>query len=89
MGAAVVTVVRGARTIAGEAGDLVSLVAAHGRATGVTTTGLLFGLDGDDLHPGSTRGLSNQLIGRSATIQVSGGVLLVVQPGAKGAIRDL
>ncbi len=42
--------------------DLVSLLALHGPATGVTTDGLLFPLDGEDLLPGSTRGLSNQLV---------------------------
>jgi thiamine pyrophosphokinase len=89
MGTATITVVRRAATLVGDAGDLVSLVAMHGVATGVRTTGLLFALDGEDLHPGSTRGISNQLVGRSARIEVDDGTLLAVQPGTKGAIRDL
>ena len=40
-------------------GELVSLLAMHGRATGVTTRGLSWPLDRAELHSGSGLGLSN------------------------------
>ena len=61
-------------------GMLVSLVPAHGPARGVTTAGLLYPLGGDDLDPGTTRGVSNVLTGRAATVEVEEGVLLVIAP---------
>lgn len=84
MGAARVTVVRRQATLTGPLGDLVSLMALHGPANGVTTTGLLYPLAGDDLCPGSTRGVSNELIHERATVTVGGGVLVAVQPGQIG-----
>ena len=84
MGPARVTVVRSLALLHGEEGDLVSLVALHGGATGVTTEGLLYPLRGEDLHPGSTRGVSNELIDPQAEVRLRTGVLLVVQPGQPG-----
>lgn len=81
MGAARVTVVRRAAELRGSCGDVVSLIAAHGPARGVTTTGLLFALAHEDLHPGSTRGISNELLESPAAVTVDAGVLLAVQPG--------
>ncbi len=85
MGAARVTVVRDTVELHGPLGDVVSLIAAHGPARGVTTTGLLFPLDHEDLHPGSTRGISNELVDASATVALDDGVLIAVQPGQIGA----
>lgn len=84
MGVARVTVVRRQVTLTGPLGDLVSLMALHGPATGVTTSGLLYPLAGDDLRPGSTRGVSNELVHEQATVTVGGGVLVAVQPGQIG-----
>ncbi|MGQ0430884.1 MAG: thiamine diphosphokinase, partial [Microthrixaceae bacterium] len=81
MGAALVTVVRDAAALMGRPGDLVTLLAVHGPATGVTTEGLRYPLDGDVLLPGSTRGVSNQLLDTTARVSLSDGVLIVVQPG--------
>lgn len=81
MGAALVTVVRDAAALMGRPGDLVTLLAVHGPAAGVTTEGLRYSLDGDVLHPGSTRGVSNQLLGTTARVSLSDGVLIAVQPG--------
>jgi thiamine pyrophosphokinase len=80
MGPARVTVVRDVATLEGLPGDLVSLVPVHGGATGVTTDGLAYPLHGEDLLPGSTRGVSNVLVGDEATVRLVGGVLLAVQP---------
>lgn len=81
MGPARVTVVRRRAEIMGSAGDLVTLLAVHGAATGVTTDGLLYPLEHERLEAGSTRGVSNELTGDRATVTLEQGVLLAVQPG--------
>ncbi|HWB88603.1 MAG TPA: thiamine diphosphokinase [Acidimicrobiia bacterium] len=73
-------VVRGRRMVHGDVGDLISLVPMGGTARGVTTRGLRWSLDGDTLHPGTTRGLSNRFSGPVADITVAEGCLLVVLP---------
>ncbi|MEX2292193.1 MAG: thiamine diphosphokinase [Acidimicrobiales bacterium] len=84
MGAARITVVRREAVLSGAPCDLVTLLAGHGRVTGVTTDGLLYPLDDEDLLPGSTRGLSNEFVSTEAIVRVRGGVLLAVQPGCAG-----
>ena len=54
-----VHVVRGERALEGEPGELLSLLALHGPAEGVTTEGLAYPLRGETLEPGSSRGVSN------------------------------
>lgn len=81
-GGAVLRVVRDRTTLEGEVGSLVSLLALHGPAHGVTTEGLRFALDTATLHPGSSLGLSNRLSAPRARVSVELGVLLVVQPAA-------
>lgn len=81
MGQALVTVVRSATTLHGTIGETVSLVPVHGAACGVWTDGLRFPLVGEDLEPGSTRGVSNELLGERADVRLDAGVLLAVQPG--------
>jgi thiamine pyrophosphokinase len=84
MGAARVTVVRDTAELHGPIGDLVTLLPAYGPACGVTTNGLLYPLDAEDLAPGTTRGVSNELIDDPATVTLADGVLVVVQPGSLG-----
>jgi thiamine pyrophosphokinase len=84
MGAAHLAVVRSETTLHGTPGDLVTLLAVGGRAEGVRTEGLLYPLDGEDLPPGGTRGVSNELSHEQATVRVERGVLLAVQPGTAG-----
>jgi len=84
MGGASLTVVRSEAEVQGARGELVSLLALHRPATGVTTRGLLYPLSGEDLLPGSTRGVSNELVGSPARVSLTAGVLLVVQPGSIG-----
>ena len=56
-----------ARTpIEGRAGAYVSLVPVHGRAEGITTGGLRYALHGEPLDPGSSPGISNELLGGPA-----------------------
>jgi thiamine pyrophosphokinase len=84
MGAARVTVVRRRAELHGRAGDLVTLLPLHGPAEGVVTEGLLYPLRDEDLLPGSTRGVSNELVATTAVVTVRAGTLLAVQPGLAG-----
>ncbi|MGQ0617743.1 MAG: thiamine diphosphokinase [Acidimicrobiia bacterium] len=68
-------------TLDGDAGELVTLLALHGPVAAVRTDGLAYQLHGEPLAPGSSRGVSNVLVGPTATVGVEGGTLLVVLPG--------
>ena len=81
LGSATAHVVRGERPLEGEPGELVSLLALHGPAEGVTTEGLVYPLRGETLLPGSSRGVSNVFAATEAGVTVSRGVLVVVRPG--------
>jgi len=83
VGEAVVSVVRpgpGVR-FGGRPGQLVTILPVHGPARGVRTAGLRYPLHGEDLHPGTTRGVSNELVAREAEVTLTGGVALVIRPG--------
>lgn len=84
MGGARVDVARPGRgvNLVGHAGDLVTLLAVGGPARGVRTEGLRYPLDGEDLLPGSTRGVSNEMVGAAATVAAAAGVVLVIRPTA-------
>jgi thiamine pyrophosphokinase len=84
IGPAHLWVVRRQVTLPGRPGDHVSLVPVHGRVTGVTTSGLLYPLDDEDLDAGTTRGVSNEWAAEVATVRVRSGVLLAVAPGSAG-----
>jgi thiamine pyrophosphokinase len=81
IGDATATVVRAAIEIRGLPGDLVTLLPLGGPARGIRTRGLRWTLDGEDLLPGSSRGVSNELDAPIAQVTLDDGVLLVVQPG--------
>lgn len=70
--------------IDGPQGAYVSLLPLHGRADGVTTAGLRYPLHAESLHPGSSRGISNELVGGPACVSLERGALLVVVPNALG-----
>ncbi len=84
-GPARLTVVRPHRTavVHGDPHDQVSLLPLHGEARGVTTTGLRWPLTGALLTAGTSRAVSNELVERSATIELSAGVLVVIRPGTR------
>lgn len=82
VGAARVHVLRGERVLAGEPGELVSLVPVHGAAEGVETEGLAYPLRGETLEPGTTRGISNAFEGGTARVRLSAGTLLVIRAGS-------
>jgi thiamine pyrophosphokinase len=77
-GTDVVHIVRDSVAIAGAPGSTVSLLAVHGPATGVTTTGLRFRLEDARLEAGSSRGISNEMVGVRATVAVRDGVVVVI-----------
>ena len=64
--------------ILGEPGDTVSLIPIRGNAEGITTHGLEYLLSGDTLHFGAARGVSNVLIGNSATVHLEHGLLICI-----------
>ena len=80
LGGAAVHVVRRERVLAGVPGELVSLFAVHGAASGVVTEGLVYPLRSETLEPGSSRGLSNVFAASEVRISVDRGVLLAVRP---------
>jgi thiamine pyrophosphokinase len=82
VGDAAVHVIRGERQLAGTPGDLLTLLALHGPAGGVTTTGLVYPLRDATLEPGSSRGVSNVFAEPHATVIVGRGVVLAIRPGA-------
>lgn len=75
-----VHVLRRRATLTGLPGDLVTLLAVGGTAKGVTTSGLRWQLDSEQLEPGSSRGVSNEMTSNEAVINVDSGVLLAIQP---------
>lgn len=66
----------------GPTGGYVSLLPLHRPANGITTKGLRFVLDEGTLATGSSRGVSNELLGGPATVTLGEGTLLVVEPDA-------
>lgn len=59
-------------------GDIVSLIPVYGDATGVSTEGLRYPLNNETLHQDHTRGISNELVGETASIKLENGFLLCI-----------
>jgi len=62
--------------IQGQPDDIVSLIPMIGDVEGITTQGLEYPLNNETLSSGSTRGISNVLLGDRATIVIKEGLLL-------------
>ena len=58
-------------------GDLVSIIALE-PCSGVTTAGLVWSLEEAELSVGTSRGISNRLVGTAASVSIETGVLLVI-----------
>ena len=84
VGDARITVIHREGRLTGAPGDLCSLLAVGGTARGVRTRGLRYPLEGEDLLPGSTRGVSNEFNEPVATVSLEHGALLAVQPHIGG-----
>lgn len=63
--------------VRGRSGDLVSLIPWQGAVSGVQTNGLKWPLQREILYPDKTRGISNAMLGETASIFIASGLLLV------------
>ena len=72
--------------IRGCAGDIVTLLAVDGPVANVRSRGLSYELGGRSLEVGTSLGVSNELTGSTATLEVGSGMLLLVHE--HGAGRD-
>ena len=79
-GTARIVVVRHHSQLHGIPGQTVSLLAAGGDVTGVTTTGLKWQLADAALPFGSSRGISNVFARPVATVRIAAGCLLAIVP---------
>jgi thiamine pyrophosphokinase len=83
LGTARIAVARGGEPpveITGPPGSFVTLLAVGGVTRGIVTEGLRYPLQSEKLEPGTTRGVSNELVGASGSVRLEVGTLLVVQP---------
>ena len=80
IGDAELVVIRDGAELIGRPGDRCSLLALGGPARGITTDGLRYPLVGETLHPGSARGVSNELLASRARVDITEGVLLAILP---------
>tara|TARA_B100000902_G_scaffold24637_1_gene29651 strand:+ start:3783 stop:4436 length:654 start_codon:yes stop_codon:yes gene_type:complete len=81
VGSSYVAVVRDNYIAKPLASNLVSIFPFGGVAEGVSLSGFRWNLKHETLHPGSTRGLSNEIVQSFGDISVQKGVLLVIQSG--------
>ena len=72
--------------IHGCAGDIVTLLAVGGPVQDIRSRGLSYELGGRSLEVGTSLGVSNELTGSTATLEVGSGMLLLVHE--HGAGRD-
>lgn len=70
--------IRDKAEITGTPGDTVSILPIGGNAIGVTNKGLEWPLENDTLPLGTTRGISNVMLGTQARISVREGMVLCV-----------
>jgi thiamine pyrophosphokinase len=64
--------------VQGRSGDLVSLIPWQGAVSEVQTKDLKYPLRRETLYPDRTRGVSNEMLGSTASISIGSGLLLVV-----------
>ena len=62
----------------GRSGDLVSLIPWQGEVSDVQTENLKWPLDHETLYAAKTRGISNEMLGDTASISIGSGLLLIV-----------
>jgi thiamine pyrophosphokinase len=64
--------------VKGRHGDLVSLIPWGGEVRGVCTEGLRWPLSDETLLPHKTRGISNEMLGETASVEIESGLLLII-----------
>lgn len=69
---------RGQVEVHGRSGDIVSLIPWLGEVSRIQTKGLKWPLNQETLYPDKTRGISNEMMGETASISIGTGLLLVV-----------
>ncbi|MGH2409363.1 MAG: thiamine diphosphokinase, partial [Chloroflexota bacterium] len=69
--------------IHGQAGDYVSLLPVTDHVAGARSEGLRYPLHGESLIRGHTRGVSNELLGVTASVEITAGCLLIVREGTR------
>jgi thiamine pyrophosphokinase len=69
--------------VKGRSGDIVSLIPWNGDVSGIITSGLKWTLWSETLFSYKTRGISNEMIDDTATIQIKSGLLLIVHRRAE------
>jgi thiamine pyrophosphokinase len=69
---------QGKLEIYGKSGDTLSLIPLAREACGITTENLEYPLKEEDLHFGSTRGISNVMLSEHASITLTKGILLCI-----------
>jgi thiamine pyrophosphokinase len=62
----------------GRSGDIVSLIPWGGAVAEVQTMDLKWALRKETLYPDKTRGISNEMLGESASVSIGSGSLLIV-----------
>jgi thiamine pyrophosphokinase len=82
VGSAIVTPVHHERQLRGAPGEVISLIALGGPATGVKTKGLRWSLEDAVLEPFTSLGVSNEFAAAVATLEVATGTILAIQPGS-------
>lgn len=73
-----IMLVRNQQVISGKKGDTVSLFPQCSPAKGITISGLRYPLNDESLFPGQTRGISNEMIGEKAEINITTGTILCI-----------
>ena len=69
---------RASAQVRGKSGDIVSLIPWQGAVTVLHTKNLRWPLHNEPLYPDETRGISNEMTGDTASIEIESGLLLVV-----------
>ncbi|CAB4897108.1 unannotated protein [freshwater metagenome] len=73
-----VAIVRDSWEFSAEPGQVLSVMALNGTACGIVSRGLRWTFGGEALEPGSTRGVSNEILDSVAHISVESGVVAVI-----------
>ena len=78
-----IMLIRNHQLFSGKNGDTVSLIPQCSPVKGVTTSGLRYPLNDESLFPGQTRGISNEMIEKSAEINITSGTILCIHTRKK------
>jgi thiamine pyrophosphokinase len=70
--------IRGTGSVQGQPGDTVSIFPLGGQVQGVSTQGLAYPLEQETLFPYLSRGVSNEMTARNASIIINSGLLLCI-----------